>query len=104
MRSERSKHVKKSKKYGDTYRTFEDYSLNINSHSDGYYFRPKYRSYSRDERSVYRRIAKSLRMRRRYLPARVVSGPLGGRTAVLLQWSLNDAVHLDSQGTSVVFR
>lgn len=104
-RSERSKHMKKTKRYGDTYRTFGDYSLkSVDSLSDGYYFRPKYRSYSRDERSVYRRIAKSLRMRRRYLPAKVVSGPLASRTSVLLQWSLNDAVHLDSEGTSVVFR
>ncbi|PZC73055.1 hypothetical protein B5X24_HaOG210143 [Helicoverpa armigera] len=104
MRTERSKHVKKSKKYGVPYRTFEDYSIkSVDSLSDGYYFRPKYRSY-RDERSVYRRFAKSLRMRRRYLPARVVSGPLASRPAVLLQWSLNDAVHLDSEGTSVVFR
>lgn len=97
-RPERSKHVKKFKKYGDSYRIYDNLDV------DGFYFRPKHRRFSRDERSVYRRFAKSLRMRRRFLPARVVSGPLASRTAVLLQWSLSDGVHLDSDATSVVFR
>lgn len=96
-RTERSKHIKKSKRYGDSFRIYD-------SEVDGYYFRPKYRSYSRDERSAYRRFAKSLRMRRRFLPAKVVSGPLASRSAVLLQWAFNDGVHLDSEATSVVFR
>ncbi|XP_037294856.1 uncharacterized protein LOC115449543 [Manduca sexta] len=89
-RPERSKHFKKH----SDYRTFDGFRS-----ESSYYFKPKYRSF-RDERSVRR----SVRYRRRYLPARMVSGPLEGRPGVTLQWSLTDAVHLDSEETSVVFR
>lgn len=78
----------------------EDFSYRTNSESDfdGYYFKPKFRS-SRVERSIYR---KSLRYR--FVPAMIVSGPLEGRTGVVLQWSLTDASHLENEETSVVFR
>ncbi|CAF4926780.1 unnamed protein product [Pieris macdunnoughi] len=56
--------------------------------------------------SVYfkpRRV-RSIRKRfHRFLPALVVSGPLEGRSGVALKWSI-DAVHLDKEETSVVFR
>lgn len=69
---------------------------------DGYYFRPKFRSF-REERSVFRRTAKSLRYRRRFTPGRIVSGPLEDRRTVVLQWSISDAVHVE-EDASVVFR
>lgn len=60
------------------------------------YFRPKR---VRSERSV--RVGKSVRFRRRFLPTKVVSGPLEDRSDVVLQWTL-DAVHKEE--ASVVFR
>ncbi|CAH2215982.1 jg27670 [Pararge aegeria aegeria] len=77
----------------------EDYSsvFRTNSDFDGYYFRPKFRA--RLERSVFK-----FGKRYRYVPAKIVRGPLDGRTAVLLRWSLTDTSRLESEGTSVVFR
>lgn len=92
LRPVRSKHVK-------TWN--EDFSYRTKSESDleVYYFRPKFRSYSRVERSTYRK-----GLRYRFVPAMIVSGPLEGRTGVVLQWSLMDASHLENEETSVVFR
>lgn len=75
-------------------------SDSINMNSDSVYFRPK-NVKSREERSL--RVEKSVRFRRRFLPARVVAGPLEERSAVELQWFM-DAVHLDKEEASVVFR
>ncbi|CAG9794074.1 unnamed protein product [Diatraea saccharalis] len=86
-RSERSK----------SYR-FDD-KLRTRKSERGYYFRPRYRL-GRGARSVFK--LKS-RYRRRFLPARVVSGPLGDRNNLVLQWSLTDAVHVDGV-TTVIFR
>ncbi|XP_063382139.1 uncharacterized protein LOC134668629 [Cydia fagiglandana] len=49
------------------------------------------------------RVVKSVRYRRRFVPARVVSGPLGGRGEVLLTWSVSEAERL-GEDDSVVFR
>jgi hypothetical protein len=87
-RSERSKHYW----FDDKYRTGKSDS--------GYYFRPRFR-FGRGARSVFRSKAARFRW---FLPARVVSGPLGERNGVVLQWSLTDALHLDSEETTVVFR
>lgn len=70
--------------------------------SSSVYFKPKYRSL-RGERSAFRR-PKSLRYRSRFLPSRVVAGPLEARSSVMLHWSLTDAVHMESGESSVVFR
>lgn len=95
-RPERSKHLKKRYEF----RTKSDTHSDVHTR-DGYtsdvYFRPK----SRGERSV--RVGKSVRYRRRFLPARVVAGPLEERAAVVLQWSM-DAVHIDKEEAAVVFR
>ncbi|KAL4705984.1 hypothetical protein ACJJTC_004963 [Scirpophaga incertulas] len=64
----------------------------------GYYFKPRYR-FMRGPRAV-----KANRLRRRYLPARVISGPLRDRSNVVLQWALTDALHLDGDETTVIFR
>lgn len=92
-RAVRSKHSKtKWHDESDSYRTRGD------SDFDGYYFRPKF--LSRVERSIY----KFGKMRYRFLPAAIVSGPLRDRRSLTLQWSLNDASHLERKQTSVVFR
>ncbi|CAG4963034.1 unnamed protein product [Colias eurytheme] len=59
-----------------------------------YYFKPRYRA-TRSVRSKGRF--------HRFLSAVVVSGPLEGRSAVALRWSV-DAARLDKEATSVVFR
>ncbi|CAH2090754.1 unnamed protein product [Euphydryas editha] len=92
-RAIRSKHIK-TKLYN------EDYSYRTKSESefDEYFFKPRFRSYSRVERSLYKKL------RYRFLPVTIISGPLEGRTGVVLQWSLTDVSRLESQETSVVFR
>lgn len=91
-RPERSR--KKNHKYHEKeFRIDDEYRTKSESYS--VYFRPKAR---RGERSALRRF------RRRFLPARVVTGPLAGRAAVALHWAMADAVHLDADETTVVFR
>lgn len=94
--SDRSKFENDRSNYESDYLTFDR-----TGGFDGYYFRPKFRSF-RAERSVYR-TAKSLRYRRRFSPGKIVSGSLEDRRTVLLQWSISDAVHVEDDA-NVVFR
>lgn len=82
------------------YRTFSDteYDFRTGVFSD-YYFRPRLRS----ARSLGVRGRKSLGFRRRFQPARAVSGPLGARRRVVLEWSLTETLSADA-GETVAFR
>ncbi|KOB78680.1 Endonuclease-reverse transcriptase [Operophtera brumata] len=111
-RPERSKHLKKHNEFrtksdsvsrNNVYTNSDSMYINsdgVYTNSDSVYFRPKNLK-SRGERSL--RVGKSVRFRRRFLPARVVAGPLEERSAVVLQWAMDD-VHLDKEEASVVFR
>lgn len=92
-RTVRSKHIKTTF-YNDDY----SYRTKSDSEFDEYFFKPKFRSYSRVERSLYKKL------KYRFLPVTIISGPLEGRTGVVLKWSLTDVSRIEGQETSVVFR
>ncbi|KAG7295880.1 hypothetical protein JYU34_020964 [Plutella xylostella] len=102
-----SKFKSDSSKYSSDYRTDYDYRTggvdSDYSELTGYYFRPRV-SGKRSVRASGRvRSRKSLRMRRIFSPARIVSGVLGDRTRVVLLWSVSDSLHVEAEAT-VVFR